>query len=71
MDSWTSLHKKPFKRENLTTSDIFALLSTAVENWFPKLCHSIGLPLNLGLSTFGSLASKWWLCFGLEETLSK
>ena len=43
----------------------------AAENWSPKLCHSIGLALNLGISVFGSLALTWLLFCGLEETLSK
>ena len=37
----------------------------------PKFCHLIGLPLNLGICIFESLASIRWLFRGLEETLSK
>ena len=71
MDSRTSLLKTPFKLKKLATSCIFVLLSTVAENWSQKLCHSIGLPLNLGISISGSLASIWLLFCGLEETLSK
>ena len=46
-------------------------MSAAAENWSQKLGHSIDLPLNLGISIFGGLASMWLLLCGLEETLSK
>ena len=49
---------------------IFVLRSTATENWSQKLCHSIGLSLNLGISISGSLALVWLLFCGLEELLS-
>ena len=42
-----------------------------MEHWSKKLCHSIGLPLNLGISIFGSLAWIWLLFCWLEEALSK
>ena len=52
-------------------SGIFALLSTAVENWSPKHCHLIGSPLNLCISIFRNLTSIWTFFCGLEETLSQ
>ena len=65
-----NLYLKHLSNINLTTSDIFVLLSAAAENW-SKALPLIQFPIEFGYLYFWKFSVNIVVVLGLEETVSK